>query len=114
MDELAKRMMELAEKVGPDAMSAARGAAQVEAYSAMASGALLVALALAFAAAGRYLWISESEYSSFDGERRFFGGALVTIGVVTLAIAAWQFMDPWTWTAINNPDLWLAKKVLRL
>jgi hypothetical protein len=114
MDELAKRMMELAEKVGPDAMAAARGAVRVEAYSMMASSVVCIIAAIACFKGGSYLWayVSESQYSM--GEPKFFAGILFLATAILAWIAIWNVIDPWTWTAINNPDLWLAKKILKL
>ena len=36
------------------------------------------------------------------------------VGGIALCIGVWQFADPWTWTALTNPDLWLAKKAFHL
>lgn len=114
MDELAKRMMELAEKVGPEAMAAARGAVRVEAYSTLVSTICFIIAAFVFYKAAIYLWAYQSTSQYSMGESKFFAGILFTTVVILVWIAVWNVIDPWTWVALNNPDLWLAKKVLKL
>lgn len=114
MDELAKRMMELAEKVGPDAMAAARGAVKVEAYSCMVSGVVCLLVGIILFYAANYLW-GYQPVDRFDaGVPKFLGGLVAAIALIVCICGVWSFIDPWTWTAISHPDLWLAKKVLKL
>lgn len=114
MDELAKRFAELAEKIGPQAMEAARGAVRIEAISCMTSAvAWAIFLALVLWSAN-WLWGYETADKFNSGIPKFFAGTLAFFSVGGLILCVYTFIDPWTWTAINNPDLYLAKKILKL
>src|SRR3954467_12361957 len=114
MEELAKRFADLAEKVGPSALDAARGAVRVEVYSVLASSLIQILVATLLIIAGRRLWAWKTN-DDFDG---WFPptAASVLFGVAAICsmMAVWNWIDPWTWVAMNNPDLWLAKKVLKI
>jgi hypothetical protein len=36
------------------------------------------------------------------------------ISLLTFMPGMWAWIDPWTWTTINHPELWIAKKSLNL
>lgn len=112
MDELAKRMMELAEKVGPDAMAAARGAVRVEAYSSMMASAIALVAAVVLAILG-YRLFNKGRKEDEEGWM-LVGGILLFVALVVFFRGIWGFVDPWVYAAINNPDVWIAKKVLKL
>jgi hypothetical protein len=73
--------------------------------------ALIVAAALAYGA--KHFW-----HLSKTGERyncHEIPATLLTVGAVIAAIIGCLLvLDPWTWVAINQPDLWLAKRALGL
>lgn len=113
MDELAKRFADLAEKYGPSVADAAKSAAQVEAYSTLVSGALC----LVFASVALYLsalLARKALKSNWDEITWLPVGLLGVGGAISLAIGLWCFVDPWTWTAIAHPELWLAKKAFHI
>lgn len=115
MDELAKRFAALADKYGPDAVEAARDAARVEAYSSITEALIAGLIALAFLLSGRYLWRKAKDEESWDSEPLYFlGGAAFVCCAVAFSIGAWNVIDPWTWTAIYHPDVWIAKRTLGL
>jgi hypothetical protein len=114
MEELAKRFAELAERVGPSAMDAARGAVKIEALSAMVGGGMLVLVSAVLITAARVLWGYKTRDSFNEGVPRVIAGIIFAVALITSCCAIWAFIDPWTWTAINNPDLYLAKKILKL
>jgi hypothetical protein len=112
MDEIAKRLAELAEKVGPAAMEAARGAVRVEAYSTLAGGAFAMVAAAAIFYFGRFLWLHDDDF--YGSEPKFWAVISFLVALVFGLIGLWNIVDPWTWVAQSNPDLWLAKKILKL
>lgn len=113
MDELAKRFAELADKYGPGVANAAIEAARTEAYSTLASAvmAVLFAAGLGYPA----LLIARKILAGDWEEPAWIFVAFLGFGsVVAGAIAMWAVIDPWTWTAINHPELWIAKKAFKL
>lgn len=112
MDELAKEFAALAAQYAPSVIDAAKRAATVEAYSTLA-GALLW-----FFVSGASIAAALSCHEKVAGEADsgwWFG--VIIFGVVGLLCAlpgVWAFVDPWTWTAMNHPELWIAKKALHL
>lgn len=114
MDKLAEKMAELAERFGPSVIDAARGAVRVEAYSAMAGAIEAAIVAGLMALVARYLWSYETKDSFDSGIPRAFAFLLFGAAIIPFSVALWAFLDPWTWVAINNPDLYLAKKIFKL
>lgn len=117
MDKFAERMAELAEKYGPHVVDSVRGAARVDAYSYLAAGGEVIFISLIFAIGGRALWLKHGvAYREHEDETAFIvmAGVCGVLAAILFFCGIWRFIDPWTWTAINNPDLWIAKKVLHL
>lgn len=114
MDEIAKKMAELAEKYGPSVIDATRGAVQIEAYSTLAGSVVSSAFAFTFLFAGRWLYCKNTKDDLDDSICKVFGFILMGIAAIPAAFAIWAWIDPWTWVAIANPDLWIAKKVFKL
>lgn len=113
MDEIAKKMAELAERFGPQVIDAARGATVVEAYSSMMSSAICLLVCAALTFGGRTLWAKRDVDDEFDGYR-VVSCIVWAVAAILVIPGAWGFLDPWVWTAINHPDLWIAKKVLHI
>lgn len=114
MEEFAKRIAELAEKYGPHAIDVTRAAVRIEVYSTMAGGAMALAIAAGMVFGCRWLWRRECE-DSMNGECcRFFAGIVFVLAMIPLSLGAWSFIDPWVWASLSNPDLWIAKKILKL
>lgn len=113
MDKLAEKMAELAEKFGPTVVDAALGAVRIEAYSSMMSGALAVLAGIVGLFAARFCWRYECKGYD-DGIQRFLGGILAAGSMIPICMGIWSFIDPWVWTAISHPDLYLAKKIFKL
>jgi hypothetical protein len=112
MDELAKRFAALAEQYGPKVVDAALSAARTEAYSQLAAAAMWGVLALAIAIGGRFIWSQGVKYDE-DGLRVAACGMWGFAAFCSLFVI-WTFIDPWTWTTISNPELWIAKKAFKL
>jgi hypothetical protein len=114
MDKIAEKMAELADKYGPNVVDAARGVAQVEGVSTIVAGCIALGIAALLSGIGVCMWRSQTDrYGDYDGQNII----LVIIGffaIFAFLLGLWQVIDPWTWTAINHPDLWIAKKVLHL
>lgn len=112
MEEIAKRFADLTEKFGPSVIEAARGAVRVEAYSSMMASGIALASVIALSLVGYRLF----DKGRKEGEEGWLvvGGIMLFAAMVVFFPAIWGFVDPWVWTAINNPDLWIAKKVMKL
>ncbi len=114
MDKLAEKMAELAEKFGPDVINAVRGATKMEAISTLAGSFIALAFAIAFTKAGLFLWNKNVQDDMDNSMVKFFAGLLLATATIPAAFAVWAWLDPWTWTAIFNPDLYIAKKIFKL
>ncbi len=114
MDELAKRFADLAVQYGPYALEAARSAVRVEVFSTLVSSIVTASFAIGGAIGGRFLWRLEID-DEFDEPLVHAAGAIL-LGLATIpaAMFVWAWIDPWTWTALTNPDLWMAHKILKL
>ncbi len=117
MDELAKRFAELAEKYGPQVAEAAKEAARTEAYSCLSSSAIWLAIACVLMFVGRRIYNKGKQNHDPLGDGDvlcIIGFALCGLAVPAVLIGAWHWIDPWTWTTINHPELWIAKKAFRI
>ena len=118
MDELAKRFADLAEKYGPAVADAAKSAARMEAISQLVSGFMTVCIGIALMLLARWIWRKAGDadrgpYS--DSELAYAGAVLIgLIGLIPFCIGVWSWIDPWTWTTISHPDLWIAKRAFHL
>lgn len=113
MDKLAKQFAELAEKVGPEAIRVAREAARMEALSCLAGSVMWFGIAASLFYAGRFL---AGRAGKNDWDENWFIVAVfafIVAGFVMLP-GIWAWIDPWTWTALSQPELWVAKRVLKL
>ncbi len=110
MDELAKRFADLAEKYGPTVVDAALQAARIEAYSTLAAGVLLLVIGVFLIWLGWKAWNQE-----WCMEEAVLLPIIVWLAAALLVLLGlWFWIDPWTWTALNHPELWIAKKAFHL
>jgi len=113
MDKLVSAFQELAEKFGSPVFDSALGAARVTAYSALASSGLW------FLASGVFLFLGlrlkRKATEGYDEEPLLVLAWLIIVLAGTCFLPGlWTWVDPWTWTAINHPELWLAKQALHM
>lgn len=113
MDKLAEYFADLAKKYEPAVAEAAKGAAQVEGYSYLVGGAVSLAISATFACIG-YLLLRKIIHDGWDEFTWMPVGLCVAGALIALSIGVWDIVDPWTWAAINHPELWIAKKALHL
>lgn len=114
MDELAKRFADLAAQYGPDVMRAALVSVRIEVYSTLVSSFIWLAFGIVCLLGMRWSW-PQTPKDDLDlpwGKIGAIAGALV--GAICIASFVWIWIDPWTWTALNHPELWLAKKALHI
>lgn len=117
MDELAKRFSDLATIYGPNVVNAALDAVRVEAYSSLVGSFMWLGVSLVllfFANKFNVKWHEED----IDVDSSL-GYCLLTVASSIIALGCfvsfvWTWIDPWTWTAINHPELWLAKRVFHI
>jgi hypothetical protein len=114
MDEIAKRFAELAEKYGPNVVEAARQAASIEGYSTLVGSLLWLLSAACLILSGRYLWNITCKDEFDTSFVKLASGLILLAAFPCLLSGIWSIIDPWTWTAINHPDLWIAKRILKL
>lgn len=114
MDKIAELMAKLAEQYGPNVVDAARGAAIVEAWSNFEADLVLAGFSAVALLATKRMWHSTS---ATDMDMNFGKiGAVVCglIGSITAAVSIGLLCDPWLYTAMIHPDLWIAKRVFHL
>jgi hypothetical protein len=100
-------------------INAALEAARIEAISTLVVGVwcLLLATMITLGALkfGKVLYRKPHNYDDKWDDAWIavpvFG--MLMAGILFL-FGAWALLDPWTWTALNHPDLYIAKKVLKL
>lgn len=110
MDELAKRFADLAAKYGPSVADAAKAAAQTNAYSCLMAGTLAIAIG------GFLVWVGLWVHRQEDWEEEWVLASIAAwiVGGIAIWAGAWQWLDPWTWTSISHPELWLAKQAFHI
>lgn len=113
MDKLAEKIAELSDRLGPHVVDAARGAARMEAISTLAAGIVCALATYVLTRVALYLWRLETDHDDVDFAR--LGAVFLFIGAFgTGCSTIWQIVDPWIWSTLSNPDLWIAKRVLGL
>lgn len=119
MDKLIELFTQVAEKFAPPVIDAAKQAVVVEAYSQIASSAALLTfsgalLILAHVAAKKHAEEKAREYACRDAGEGWYAIRLLALGAALLFACPliWNLVDPWTWTAISHPELYIAKRYL--
>jgi hypothetical protein len=116
IDLLAGKIAELADKLSGPGAEAVIAGARISAMSTLSSGVIALVVAAGAAWAARKLFAAGGERRNSDDYigHKFGGGLLAIAAFIAALIGIWAFADPWTWTALNNPELWIAKRLLRL
>lgn len=113
MDKLAEQFSELAKQYAPAVVDSALAAARIEAYSTLvASGVGIFCAALLFY--GAYFLAKKVYSGDWDDIAFFPAGICALAGAIAFLGGLWGIIDPWTWTAIYHPELWIAKQALHL
>lgn len=114
MDELAKRFADLADKYGPQVANAALSAARVEAYSTLVASLEEFVIGAVFLLVAKKLAAFKTKDDFYQVFPYIGAGLCGIIGLLLVAGGLWSVIDPWTWTALNHPELWLAKKAFKI
>jgi hypothetical protein len=114
MDELAKKLVELSDRLGPQVVDAARGAARMAAYSALQGHIVALVVAAAVASVAVILWRRNAMFDDDLPAGRACAGLLFGVAALVASLALAGITDPWLWSTFNHPDLWIAKRVLNL
>lgn len=109
-DQLMLHYSAVADKFAPQVIDATKQAATMEAYSCLASSLLWFILAIAALAVSRFFYKKTKSYGDWWIGTIIFG----VIGTILLLPGLWYWIDPWTWAAINHPELWIAKRAFNL
>jgi ABC-type uncharacterized transport system permease subunit len=114
MDKVAELFAKLADQYGPSVIEAAKAAARIDGYSSLAGSVIGLVIAYAFFRLGSFFRTHKCKDSFDDGPCHAFGYALILASLIPFGIALWAWLDPWTWTAITQPEVYIAKRVLKL
>jgi hypothetical protein len=110
MDEAANRFAELAQRLDPKVVEATLGAARIEAFTWLASSALWFGGAAALVFFG-HLLVTKSNGDDWSSDWFGVGFASYIGAALCFLPGIWVWLDPWTWTAISHPELWIARLV---
>lgn len=119
MDELAKRFADLANQYGPAVANAALESVRVEVYSTLVASLLWLGIAGGLGCLAWFIWRSRpaKKVDDFmpDNDARFLLSVATWVissiaGAIFIGVL-WTWIDPWTWTALNHPELYIAKRV---
>lgn len=115
MDEAAKRFADLAAQYAPNVIDAAKQAARIEAYSALALSVIWFGFAVSLAVAARICLRTHPEWDDdWFIPARFVGWVAICISALCFAGGLWAWINPWTWVTMTSPELWIAKRALHL
>ena len=107
-DQLLQHYSAIADQFAPQVVDAAKGAATMEAYSCLASSFLwFLVAAIAGYVAYRFKKTNDNDWMP----------EVIVFGILSVLISLrgfWAWIDPWTWAAMNHPELWIAKTSLHL
>jgi len=112
MDELAKRVAELADKFGPKVAEAMMAAVRVEAWNSLLENGLGVLFCLV-GLYGCWRWGTHL-FRGPDEELCIIPGILALCILVPLFAFGSELISPWLWTAFFNPEVWIAARVLKI
>lgn len=107
-DQLIQHYSQLADQFSPQVLDAAKQAATMEAYSCLAESFIWFLLA-AIAGYTSYLFKKTNDDDWMP--------AVIIFGFLSILLSIpglWSWIDPWTWTAMHHPELWIAKVSLHL
>ena len=107
MDKLAEQFAELAKQYAPQVADAAKAAVVTEVYSTLMGSLMALGFAVASFVLGKVIWKADEDF-------KFLAIIPWLITAICAAIFVWNWIDPWTWTALNHPELWLAKRAFNL
>lgn len=113
MDKLAETFAKLSEQYGSKVVDAAVGAARIEGYSSLISSVIWFIVAGTALWIGRRLW-RNAEESDYEAERVVFGYVACGATFICVCAGLWICINPWVWTAIYQPELYLAKRAFNL
>lgn len=119
MDELAKRFADLANQYGPSVANAALESVRVEVYSTLAASLLWMGVTGGIGYLAWFIWrrrpVKKEDGFLTDNDTRLFLSILAclmsSVACALFLCALWTWIDPWTWAALNHPELYLAKRV---
>lgn len=117
--EILGKLEVLAKQFAPEVMDAAVGVVQVSGISRIAVGFILLSLAFATYKISTWLYEFFKKKKEDDGYLSDWEIGYTTVAVVgsmafcvLVVIGALQIFDIWSWVAIFNPKLALAKQIM--
>lgn len=109
LGDIATNLQRFVESHSGQAWDVLLAATRMDGVSALVGGLVAASFSLGLLRLTRHF-----AKKAKDGEELWFGAAVFTgIGAfIATVIAALCIFDPWTWTAIFAPELYLAHKVI--
>lgn len=123
-DQLAAKMVELAQQYGPDVIDAGLAVARIEAAQGIVKGVVLLAVSAVFSFICykltkigfnlmRIYKLPETSHGAPDGMWQITIGGCAGIVAAIIGIASVVVLiDIWNWVGIFEPKLWIAHRLL--
>jgi hypothetical protein len=117
MDELTKKIAELADKFGPHTIESVREAAHYTCLNNIIGGAIGTSLSLAILAIIAFCWWKFLQKENYLGCSHLLEVMLLItliiggVAVLMFLISTAELLDFWTYACLSNPDAFIAHKV---
>lgn len=114
MDELQAKVLDLItqiENVSPDIAQAMLAAVQVDATRTLIFASIIMAIGFLFFVPGLILFVVGAK-DDYDGDLMSLGFFVGMVGLVTSIVAGLTLVNPWLWTKLHDPEIYIAKLAL--
>jgi CHASE2 domain-containing sensor protein len=110
MDELAKRFADIAAQYAPQVIDAAKQSVVISCYQTLLFTALWLIIGCALIKTSTIFWRNRTDLNMAEIPT----GISIIVGLIAIVICCMVLINPWTWIALNHPELYIAHSFLNL